>query len=120
MRCRELAASAVRMLDFEAMAQTLRGEDSGCVAREAERLGNGRSEQRVTKCIQHERQRALGDVMSFMPDRELGDEPADRIENRVQRIAVPGEDHPGGERPGTFLAEGIETLVDDHPGVRLT
>ena len=51
--------------------------------------------------------------MILMADAELGDETADRIEDRVQRVAVAGEDHPGGERSGAFLAERVEGPVDD-------
>ena len=58
-------------------------------------------------------------MMRVVADRELRDEAADRIEDRVQRIAVAGDDHPGGERPGALLAEGVEALVDDHPGIGL-
>src|SRR4051812_39091868 len=58
-------------------------------------------------------------MMRFVADSELCDEAADRIENWVQRIAVAGDDHPGGERPGALLAECVEALVDDHPSIGL-
>ena len=55
--------------------------------------------------------------MLLMADGKLGDEPADRIEDRVERVAIAGEDHPRGERTRPFLAERVEALVDDHPRV---
>ena len=36
-----------------------------------------------------------------------------------KRVAIAGDDHPGGERAGALLAERIEALVDDHAGVGL-
>ena len=54
-----------------------------------------------------------------MADAELGDEAVDRIEDRVQRVAVAGEDHPGGKRAGAFAAERVEGLIDDVAGVGL-
>ena len=56
-------------------------------------------------------------MVGFMPNRELGNEATDRIEDRVQRIAIASEDHPGGKRSRALLAEGIEALVYDHPRV---
>ena len=41
------------------------------------------------------------------------DQLVDRIEHRVERVAIAGEDHPGGERAGAFLAERVEGAVDD-------
>src|SRR4051794_22932688 len=52
-----------------------------------------------------------------MANGELGDEAADRIEDRVERVAVAGDDHPRGECTGAFLAECIEALVDDDPRI---
>ena len=57
--------------------------------------------------------------MLFMAGGELGDEPTDRIEDRVQSVAVAGEDHPRGERARALLAEGVETFVDDYSRVGL-
>jgi hypothetical protein len=51
--------------------------------------------------------------MLLVADGQLGDEAADRIEDRVEGVAVTGEDHPGGERAGAFTPENIEGLVDD-------
>ena len=62
-------------------------------------------------------QRAFGDVALLVADAELGDERPDRIEDRVERVAVAGEDHPGGERAGAFAVERVEGAVDDVAGV---
>ncbi|SRR5258708_2954164 len=59
-------------------------------------------------------------MMLFMADGKFGYERSDRIENGVQRVAVAGEYHPRRERACTFLAKGIETLVDNDSGVSLT
>ena len=44
---------------------------------------------------------------------ELVDEPVDGVEDRVERVAIAAEDHPGGERSGPFAVEGVEGAVDD-------
>lgn len=58
-------------------------------------------------------------MLFVVTDCELRDEAADRIENWVQSVPVSRQDHPCCQRSCTFLAEGVETLVDDHPGIRL-
>ena len=57
-------------------------------------------------------------MMFVVTNRELRNQAADRIENRVERVPVSREDHPCGQRSRPFLAEGVEALVDDHPGIR--
>jgi len=107
------------VLDFQPMTQSLRREFPGGVPRQIERLRNRRTQERIAQRIEHKRERALGDVMLFMADRQLGHEAADGIEDWVQRISVPGQDHPGGESAGAFLAKGVEALIDDHASVGL-
>ncbi len=63
--------------------------------------------------------RAFGYVMLLVADAQLGDEHADRVEDRVQRIAIAGQDHPGGQRSCAFPAEGVERAVDDLADVLL-
>ncbi len=58
-------------------------------------------------------------MLFVVTDCQLRDEAADGIENRVQSVAVAGQDHPCCKRSCAFLAEGVETLVDDHPRIRL-
>ena len=73
------------------------------IARQPERLGDRRAEQRIAERVQHQRERALGDLMSSWPTLSWATRP--RIESRIgiERVAVAGEDHPGGERAGAFL-----------------
>ncbi len=101
------------------MAQALSGKLAGSVARKIERFGDRRAEQRIAERVEHQRQGAFGNMMRLMSDRQLSDQAANRIQDRVQRIAVAGNDHPGGERAGAFLAERVEALVDDHARVAL-
>ena len=102
------------------MAQALRGKFPCSVARKTERFGDGRAKQGIAKRVEHQRQRALGDMMVLMADGQLRDEAANGIEDRVQRIAVAGENHPGGKGAGAFAAERVEALVDDYAGVRFS
>ena len=77
------------------------------------------TEQRIAQGSEHQRERAFGDLMRLVPDGELGNEDPDRIEDRIERVTIAGEDHPRGKRPRTFPAERVEALVDDDPRVRL-
>ena len=56
-------------------------------------------------------------MMLVMPNGQLSDEASDRIENGIEGIAVSAQNHPGGKCSGSFFSEGIETLVDNDPGV---
>lgn len=89
------------------------------VARQAERFRDWRSQQRVPERTEHERQRALCDLVSLVTDGELGNEAPDRVEDRVERVPVAGEDHPRCKRAGALLAESIEALIDDDARVGL-
>lgn len=105
------------MLGFQAVAKSLGGEFARGIIGQAERLSDRRSKERIAKRVQDQRQGALGDVMLFMADGQFGDERPDRIEDRVERVAIATQDHPRGECSRALLAEGIETLVDDDPCV---
>ena len=59
-------------------------------------------------------------MMFVVSDRELRNEAADRIEDRIKGIAVSAQDHPCGKCSCSFASEGIETLIDDHPGIRFS
>ena len=41
------------------------------------------------------------------------------IEDRVERVAVAGDDHPRGERARALAVEGVEGAVDDVAGIGL-
>ena len=107
------------MLSLEAVTETLGGELACSVARKAQSQSDCRAEQRVSKGSQDQRYGALRDMMRFVAGGELGDEAADRIEDRVQRVTVARQDHPGGKGSSALLAERIEALVDDHARVGL-
>ena len=114
-----LIVGAVRMaVMIEPGAQAIRGELARRVLWESERLGERSAQQRIAKRTQHERQGCFRHLVLFVTDSELGNEAADGIEDGIERIAIAGEDHPGGKRPGALAAEGVEGLVDDVARVR--
>ena len=114
---RRLGRLAVRLLRFEPVAQPLSGEFACGIARETERFNDGQPEKRIPKSIEDEGEGTLGHVMGIMSEGELGDERADGVEDGVQCVPVAAEDHPRRERSCAFLAERIETLIDDHARV---
>lgn len=105
------------MILTEPGSKAVRGELARSVSREAERFRNGASEERVAKRVENQSERTLCDVMVFMPEGQLCDEAANRIEDRIERVAVAGEDHPCGERAGPFPVENVEGPIDDVTGV---
>jgi hypothetical protein len=48
-----------------------------------------------------------------MAGAELVDEAVDSVEDRVERVAIAAQDHPGGECPGALAVESVEGPVDD-------
>ena len=56
-------------------------------------------------------------MMFLVADPQLGDEAADGIQDRIERVAVSGQDHPGGEGARTLSVEGVERAVDDFADV---
>ena len=55
----------------------------------------------------------VGVPVSHLGDmRALFDQIADRVEDRVERILVPRQHHPRGQRTAAFLAKGIEHQID--------
>ena len=93
--------------------QGVRGDASRRVALEPKGVGDRLSEQRIPQGSEDEPEGAFGHMMLFMAHLQLGHEAADRIEDRVERVAVSGQDHPGGEGAGTLPVERIECAVDD-------
>ena len=106
------------MLSLEAVAQSLCRKFAGGIAGESEGLDYGQAEERISECIEDQRERTLSDVMRVVAKGELGDEGPNRIEDRVQCVAIAAEDHPGGKCAGSLLSEGVETLVNDDPRIR--
>ncbi len=104
---------------FDLGAEALSGDCPGRIARQAERLGELGAEQGIAQGGEDKPQRALRDMMFLMADGQLLDQRPDRIEDRVQGIAIARQDHPGGEGSRAALAERIEGLVDDLPRVCL-
>ena len=108
------------MLHLEPVAKALRGELARSIARQAEGFGDRRAEQGIAERVQDQRR-----ACSRRPDAPRGRRSSwatrPRIESRIgfERVAVAGEDHPGGERAGAFLAERVEALVDDHARIGL-
>ena len=121
MRVRDRPArnGSCRMIAVELDAQALGGELARRVAREAQRFGDRRAEERIAKRVEDQRKRALGYLVLLVADAELRDQAANRIEDRIERVAVAGEDHPGGECARTFPVEHVEAAVDDVPRIAL-
>ena len=82
-------------------------------AAEAERFGHFRAEQRIAHRDEDDPQGRLGDRPVLMAGAQMIDQLVDRLQYRIQRVAIAGEDHPGGERAGALLAERVEDAVDD-------
>ena len=108
------------MLSFEAVPQSLCSEFARSIAGKSQGLDYGQAKERIPERVEDQGERALRDVMRIMAKGQLGDERPDRIEDRVQGIAIAAENHPCGKRPGSFLPEGVETLVNDDPRIRFT
>ena len=87
------------------------------VGGKAERGGNGLPEQGVADRAKDQAERGFGDMMILVAESQPGDQYADRFEDRVERVAIAGEDHPRRQRPGALLAESVEHAVDDDPGI---
>lgn len=80
---------------------------------EAKRAGDRLPEEGIAEGGEDQPERALGHMMLLMSNAELGDEAADGVENRVQRVTIAGQDHPGGKGARAFAVERIERAVDD-------
>ena len=102
----------------ELEAKPLGGELPGGIAVHRQRLGDRGAEQGVAESRKHQPKRGFSDMVLFVADAKLRDQGADRIEDWVQGVAIAGEDHPGGERPGAFAVERVERAVDDFASVR--
>ena len=107
------------MIDGEPLPEPLRGELAGGIAGKAERIGDRGAEKGVAQCTQHDAERASGDLVILVADAELRDQGLQGFQDWIERVAIAGEDHPGGERSRAFAAERVEGLVDDIASVGL-
>ena len=98
-------------------SQRVRGDAPSHVALETKGASDPLPEERVAERGEHQPQGAFRDMMFLMPDPQLGDEAADGIQDRIERVAVSGQDHPGGKGAGAFAVEGVERAVDDFADV---
>ena len=105
---------------FEAGAKSVGGKGSRGVSRQSQSFRDGLAKQGIAKCAEHKEQGRLADVMFFMADAQLGNQRAKRIQDRVERVAIPRKDHPRRKRPGAFAPESVERHVDDLAGIRFT
>src|SRR4051812_37600926 len=80
---------------------------------EAERFRHLLPKQRIAHRDEDDPQGRFGHRPVLMAGAEVIDELVDRLQHRVQRVAIARKDHPGGERAGALLAEGVEDAVDD-------
>ena len=62
------------MIDLQPLPEALGGEFAGGVAGKAQSAGDRRSEERIAKRAEHERERAFGDVMLLVSDAQLRDD----------------------------------------------
>ena len=107
------------MITIELRAEPLGRGFAGSIVVEPEPLGKNRSEQGIADRLEDQPQGRFGDVMLFVSDGQAGNQRADGIKHRVQGVAVAGEDHPCGQRPGTLAAERVEGHVDNVARVAL-
>ena len=101
------------MMHLETGAKSVGRKHPGRVPGEAESLGDRFSKKRIAERSEHEEQGGFGHMMFLVAGAQLGNERAEGIEDRIQRLAVPRKDHPGGERSRAFPPEGVECHVDD-------
>lgn len=106
-------------MGVEPSPQAIGGKRSNRIRREAERAGDRLPKQGIANRAEDEAERRLGNVMILVPDGELGNQIADRFEDRIERVAIAGEDHPRGQGPRAVLAEGVEHAVDDRPRIAI-
>ena len=93
--------------------------DLPCVfAGQAERLGHRAAEERIPERCQNQPHGAFVDGAITMALAELIHHRVNRLEDRVQGIAVAGQDHPCGERAGTLFVERVKGAIDNDPGIR--
>jgi hypothetical protein len=114
-----IATSAARMRRLELFPEPARGDAASGIAFQSKCIGDGSAEEGIAQCGEYQPGRGFADMMLLVAHAELGDEHADRFKDRVERIAVPGKDHPRCERARAFTIEGIERPVDDFTSVRL-
>jgi len=107
------------MLSLDLRAQSLGCDFASGLAGKSECIGDRFAKKRITKCQQDEPQGRVGNVMVLVADAELRNEVADRFQDSAERVAIPRQDHPGGEGAGSALAECVEGHVGDIPGVGL-
>lgn len=107
------------MLLLEAAPKALGRELARGVPGQPECFGDGLAEQRISEGVENERERALGDMMIFVADGQLRDEAANRAEDRIERIAVSGQDHPCGQGPSALTIEDVEGPIDEIARIRL-
>ena len=96
----------------------VRRDPPGDVAPQAKGAGDRLPQKRIAKRGEHQPQGAFGNMMFLVADLELGDEAPDGVEDRIESIAIAGQDHPGRERSRTLAVERVERSVDDFTDVR--
>ena len=106
------------MSGVDLLAKPVGGNPASRVALKAESVCDGRSEKGVSKRGEDEPQGRLTDVMLLMTDAEPGDQRAQRVQNRIECVAVAGKDHPRRECAGAFAVEGVEGQIDHFASVR--
>ena len=118
-RLARIATSAARMDGGNLRPQAARGKRPRLAAIQAERVGHRLAEQQIADGGEDEPERGFVDRPVLMAGAEPVDDLVDRIEDRIERVAIAGEDHPGGERAGALAPEGVEGAVDDSDRVGL-
>lgn len=101
------------MIDIEPLPKAFGRKLARFVPWQPERLGDWSSKQGISKGAEDKCESALRDMMLLVPNAQLGDQLAKRIEDGIERIAVAGQNHPGGERARAFAAEDVEGSIDD-------
>src|SRR5436190_7035484 len=110
-------SGSFRMSSFDFLSQIVGGDTPCRVALQPERAGYRLPEKRIAERRQHEPQGALGDMMFLVAHAKLSDQLPDRIQDRVQRVAIAGEDHPCGKSSRAFMVESVERPVHNFADV---
>ena len=110
----------MRMVAIELGAKALTRHLARGIVGKSERVGDRLAEQRIAKRQQDKPQGCVRHVMILMAHGELVDEAVNRFEDPAESIAVPRQDHPCGECPGTALAERVERHIDNIARIGLT
>lgn len=81
---------------------------------EPQRTGQALTDQGIAQRHQNQRQRVFMHFAVFMPAfADIVDQPVNRLNDRVQRIFIAGEHHPGPECRSPLFVKRVKGEIDD-------